>query len=135
MTFYWDYDWNGAEKAFKRAIELDPKYATARLWYAELLSLSGRHDEALREVAKAIELEPFSMIANREQVKFLAYAKRFDEALASSRSLNDLFPNEERFHADNGLIFESQGNYAQAFENTGLVRRRRKDQNPKTFRQ
>ncbi len=130
VTLYWDYDWTGAEKAFKRAIELDPKYATARLWYAELLSLSGRHDEALREVAKAIELEPFSMIANREQVKFLAYAKRFDEALASSRSLNDLFPNEERFHADNGLIFELQGNYPKAFEEYWLSAKAEKGSNP-----
>ncbi len=130
VILYWDYDWKGAEKAFKRAIELDPKYATARLWYAELLSLSGRHDEALREVSKAIELEPFSMIANREQVKFLAYAKRFDEALSSSRSLNDLFPNEARFHADNGLVFESQGKYSQAFEEYWHSAKAEKGSNP-----
>lgn len=114
--FYWDYDWAGAEKAYKRAIELDPKYATACLWYGELLSLSGRHDEAISEISKAVELEPFSMIINREKVKYLRYAKRFDEALSLNKKVNEMFPDQAIFHDLNGTIFEAQANYAQAFE-------------------
>jgi TolB-like protein len=129
--FYWDYDWAGAEKAFKRAIELDPKYATARLWYGEVLSLSGRHEEAIGEISKAVELEPFSMITNRELVKHLVYAKRFDEALAQNKRVNELFPNEQRFHYENGLIFVSQEKYPQAFEEYWLSAKADKELEPK----
>ncbi|MBK9528650.1 MAG: protein kinase [Acidobacteria bacterium] len=52
VLLYYEYDFSGAEKAFKRAIELDPNYPTAHQWYAELLSASGRHDEAIRENTK-----------------------------------------------------------------------------------
>lgn len=130
IVFYWDYDFESAEKAYKRAIELDPKYATARQWYGELLTLSGKHDEAIREVSKAVELEPFSMIANRGMVKDLAYAKRFDEALLQSRKVNELYPDEQRFHYDNGTVFECQGEYRQAFEEYWLSARADKNTKP-----
>jgi serine/threonine protein kinase/tetratricopeptide (TPR) repeat protein len=132
--FYWDYDWAGAEKAYKRAIELDPKYATARLWYGELLSLSGRHDEALMEVSKAVEFEPFSMIINREKVKYLRYAKRFDEALSLNRKVNEMFPNQEIFHDINGTTYEAQGNYTQAFEEYWLSAKAASDADPENLK-
>ncbi len=114
--FYYDYDWAGAEKAFKRAIELDPKYATARQWYGELLSLSGRRDEAVREMSKALELDPFSMIINRQMFAVFQQSKRFDEAFLQNKKINELFPNEEDLHFTNSTIFEAQGKYAEAFE-------------------
>lgn len=55
-----DWDWKGAEIEFKRAIELDPNNATALSWYAQMLSLLGRHDEALATVKRAIEIDPIS---------------------------------------------------------------------------
>ena len=135
VAFYWDYDWAGAEKAYKRAIELDPRYATARQWYGELLSLSGRHDEALREVSKAVELEPFSLIVNRGMVKDLMYAKRFDEALSQNRRVNELFPDEARLHYDNGVVFESQRKYAEAFEEFWLSAMADKDTTPQDLQE
>ncbi|HBE83447.1 MAG TPA: hypothetical protein DDW24_11770 [Blastocatellia bacterium] len=114
--FYYDYDWAGAEKAFKRAIELNPKYATARQWYGELLSLGGRQDEAIREMSKALELDPFSMIINRQMVSVLQQTKRFDEAFLQNKKINELFPNEEDLHFTNSTIFEAQGKYMEAFE-------------------
>lgn len=130
VAFYWDYDWVAAEKAYKKAIELNSRYATARQWNAELLSLSGRHEEALREVSKAVELEPFSLIINRGMVKDLMYAKRFDEALLQNRRVNELFPDEARFHYDNGVVFESQRKYAEAFEEFWLSAKADKDTTP-----
>jgi len=135
VVFYWDYDWTGAEKGFRRAIELDPKYATARLWYGELLSLSGRHDEAIREVSKALELEPFSMIANRGMVKDLMYAKRFDEAFLQNVRVNELFPDEARFRYDNGVVFESQRKYAEAFEEFWLSAKADKETSPQDLQE
>lgn len=55
-----DWDWEGAEKEFKKAIELDPNNATALSWYAQMLSILGRHDEALEMINRAIEIDPVS---------------------------------------------------------------------------
>jgi len=68
ILFYWDYDWAGAEREHKRAIELNPKYPTAHQWYAELLSAAGRHDEAIKEISNALELDPVSMIINQNMI-------------------------------------------------------------------
>lgn len=55
-----DWDWEDAEKEFKKAIELDPNNAAALAWYAQLLSILGRHDEALAMINQAIEIDPIS---------------------------------------------------------------------------
>src|SRR5258707_2389213 len=59
-VFEWDFD--SAGKEFRRAIELNPGYATAHHWYAWHLSVSGRHDEAIVEMRKAEDLDPLSLI-------------------------------------------------------------------------
>src|SRR5271166_3626324 len=56
----YDYDWQTAEREFRRAIELDPDYATGHQWYAEYLSLQGRFDEAMAESERARQLDPLS---------------------------------------------------------------------------
>ena len=55
-----DWDWAGAEKDFKRSLELDPNNALALSWYAQMLSFLGRHDEALATVKRAIDIDPVS---------------------------------------------------------------------------
>jgi len=62
----YDWDWKEAEKQFRIAIELDPKYATAHFWYGEYLTVMGRFEEAIAELKRAAELEPFSLIINAE---------------------------------------------------------------------
>ena len=59
-----EWDWTGAEKEFKRAIELDPNSATAHLWYGDFLSNTGRLEDGMREAKKAQELDPLSPIIN-----------------------------------------------------------------------
>jgi TolB-like protein/Tfp pilus assembly protein PilF len=53
-------DWSGEERAYHRAIEINPNYATAHQWYSTLLIALGRREEALTEIAKAVELDPLS---------------------------------------------------------------------------
>lgn len=57
-----DWDWEGSEKHFKRAIELDPLYVNARQWYALLLTTLGRRDEALVQIEQARQLDPLSKV-------------------------------------------------------------------------
>ena len=61
---HFEWDWAGAEKEFKRAIQLNPNLATAHLWYGDLLSNTGKLEEGLRETKRAKELDPLSLIIN-----------------------------------------------------------------------
>ncbi len=77
-----DFDWRGAEHHFRRAIELDPNYPTARQWYAGMLMYTGRLDEALAEVNRAQELDPLSLIINMALGDALYLMRHYDRALA-----------------------------------------------------
>jgi Tfp pilus assembly protein PilF len=61
---HFDWDWDGAEKEFKRAIELNPNSATAHHWYGNFLAKMGRFEEGMRETKQAQELDPLSLIIN-----------------------------------------------------------------------
>jgi eukaryotic-like serine/threonine-protein kinase len=61
---HYEWDWTGAEKEFKRAIELNPNSATAHLWYGDFLANTGRLEEGMRETKKAKEFDPLSLIIN-----------------------------------------------------------------------
>jgi len=76
-----DWDWQGAEKEFKRAIDLDPNNATALAWYAQMLSSLGRHDEALANIKRAIEIDPVSPSVNGVLFPVIEGRGEFDEGL------------------------------------------------------
>ncbi|HKP85319.1 MAG TPA: protein kinase [Blastocatellia bacterium] len=90
------YDWEfaDAEREFKRAIELNPNYATAHHWYAEYLSVMGRHNEAIAEIKRAQELDPLSLIINAVSGRTFYYARRYDEAI---ETLNKTIQMDQRF--------------------------------------
>jgi TolB-like protein/DNA-binding winged helix-turn-helix (wHTH) protein/Tfp pilus assembly protein PilF len=92
----YDYDWQTAEKEFKRAIQLDPGYPTAHQWYAECLSWLGRFDEALAESEKARQLDPLSMIIAADHSAILYYARWYDRALAQSHTVLNMDPTSSR---------------------------------------
>jgi tetratricopeptide (TPR) repeat protein len=76
-----DLDWTGAERGFKRAIELKTSYVMAHEWYAEYLAALGRHDEALAEIKRAQQLDPLSVPVNRAVGWVLYFARRYDQAI------------------------------------------------------
>jgi TolB-like protein/DNA-binding SARP family transcriptional activator/Tfp pilus assembly protein PilF len=73
VALWWQRDWPGAERELRRAIELNPGYATARGWYGLLLSGMGRLDEALQQSRRASELDPFAVVVldNTAWMRFL----------------------------------------------------------------
>lgn len=77
----YEWDWSGAEKEFRRAIELNPGYATTHQWYGEYLSRMARHEEAIAEVKRARELDPLSLAANRAVGHAYYYARQYDHAI------------------------------------------------------
>jgi len=88
-----DWDFNSAGKEFRRAIELNPGYATAHHWYAWHLSLLGRHDEAIAEMRKAENLDPLSLIINADFAELLVLAHSSDESIDQSRKTIEMDPN------------------------------------------
>jgi len=76
-----DLDWPGAEREFKRAIELKTSYVMAHEWYAEYLAALGRHDEALTEIKRAQQLDPLSVPVSRAVGWVLYFARRYDQAI------------------------------------------------------
>jgi TolB-like protein/DNA-binding winged helix-turn-helix (wHTH) protein/Flp pilus assembly protein TadD len=89
--FDWDFD--AAGKEFRRAIELNPGYATAHHWYAWHLSLLGRFDEAIAEMKRAQNLDPLSLIINADLAELLVLAHHYDESIAQSRKTIEMDPN------------------------------------------
>ena len=88
----YDWDWEAAEREFRKAIELNPRYATAHHWYAVLLIALGRFDEAEREINRARQLDPGSLIINREYASVAFFRRDFDLALQRCRHAVEMDP-------------------------------------------
>ena len=89
------FDWNfaAAGKEFRRAIELNPGYATAHHWYAWHLSLLGQYDEAIAEMKKAESLDPLSLVINADLAELFVLAHSYDESIRQSRKTIEMDPN------------------------------------------
>ena len=98
-----DWDWQTSEKEYRRAIELNPNYATAHHWYAEHLMWLGRFDEALSESERARQLDPLSMIIAADNGAILYYSRQYDRAIEQCRKVLRKDPNFGR--ADGVIIY------------------------------
>lgn len=87
-----DYNWQASEREFKRAIELNPNYATAHHWYAEHLMWQGRFDEALQESDQARRLDPLSLIIAADRGVILIYSHQPERAIAQLTAIQEMDP-------------------------------------------
>lgn len=108
-----DYDWTTSEREFRRAIALDPNYATAHQWYAEHLMWLGRFDEALAESERARQLDPLSLVIATDDAYLLYASRRYDRAIKEFRSVQDRDPGFARAH-DIGLAYLQTGQCSDA---------------------
>ena len=108
------WDWAKAEQEFKRAIELDPSYATAYQFYALLLATMGRQEEAIATVKRAQELDPLSLIINAALGRQLYLARRYDQASEQFRKALELDPRFSMAHYRLGQVYLEQGLYEEA---------------------
>src|SRR6266436_1659652 len=101
------FDWNfePAGEEFRRAIELNPGYATAHHWYAWHLSLLGRYDEAIAEMRKAENLDPLSLIISADLAELLVIAHHYDESILESRKTIEMDPNFALAHNQLGQAY------------------------------
>ncbi|MGH9848074.1 MAG: tetratricopeptide repeat protein, partial [Blastocatellia bacterium] len=114
VKFYHDRDRTGGELEIRRAIELNPSYATAHQWLGIFLSAMGRHDEALAEIKVAEQLDPRSAIIKSAAGMLHYYARRDDEALELTRHALELDPGLVPGHRVSRWIFQTRRQYDEA---------------------
>jgi tetratricopeptide (TPR) repeat protein len=110
----YDWDWQGAEREFKLAIQLNPNYATAHQRYSLFLPTLGRLDEAISEARKARELDPLSLPINENVGDILYLARRYDLAIEQLRKTLELDPNYGVAHSTLSKVYEAQGRYEES---------------------
>jgi DNA-binding winged helix-turn-helix (wHTH) protein/tetratricopeptide (TPR) repeat protein len=113
---YYEYDFAGAERACKRALEIDPNSSLAHQVYSRYLNSRGRADEAISEIKTAIDLEPTSFHNQRNLGVSLYFARRYEEAVTQFKRVIEM----DRNYASTSmwLLFalEMKGNEAETFE-------------------
>jgi TolB-like protein/DNA-binding winged helix-turn-helix (wHTH) protein/Tfp pilus assembly protein PilF len=109
----YDWDWQTAEKEYRRAIELNPNYATAHHWYAEHLMWRGQFDAALRESEIARQLDPLSLIIAADNGVILYNSRQYDRAIEKWRTVLEMDPDFGRAHLITSAYVE-KGMYAEA---------------------
>jgi serine/threonine-protein kinase len=104
-----DWDWAGSEAAFKRAIQLNPNSSSAHQWYAQLLRIMLRLDEAISEARQAADLDPFSLTVRAMVGWVLFNQRRYEEALDAYTKVLELEPEHGLSIYNQGLVYWMQG--------------------------
>jgi TolB-like protein/Tfp pilus assembly protein PilF len=89
---YQDWDFVGAEQEFQQALRLDDNYSTAHQWYAELLALEGRREEAIAQIQRAEELDPFAAVVHHQAGQVYRQARQYPQAIAEYKKSLALNP-------------------------------------------
>jgi tetratricopeptide (TPR) repeat protein len=114
MSF--DWNWGGAEKEFKRSIELFPKYATAHHWYSIFLGDVGRTNEGIEENKVALDLNPFALVINKDLGLLYYYARKYDQAISILERTLEMNPNFPYVHLYLGWVYFASSLYEEALE-------------------
>lgn len=112
---WYDWDWPAADRAFKRALEINPVYATALHWYASIyLTAQGRLNEALEWQQRAVQLEPLSLVMNTNLAWITYQARDYEQAIAHCQRVLELQPTHVQAIYYLGLVRIQQGRYDEA---------------------
>jgi TolB-like protein/Tfp pilus assembly protein PilF len=101
----YEWDFAGAEKAFRHSLELNPNHAPAHYWYALYLAAMGRDDEALSQIGLALELDPLSLVINTHKGWVLYFARRYDHAAEQLLSTIEMDESFAAAHYFLGLVY------------------------------
>ena len=109
-----EFDWEGAERGFRKAIEMDPSYPTAHLWLALYLAAMERMDEGLSEIRLALKLDPLSRVINLNLSRILHFARQFDDAIKQCRKTIEMYPDYLIAHRRLGMSYGEKGMFDEA---------------------
>ena len=122
VMYTYQWDWKGAEKEFRRAIELNPDNPTTYHWYCLCLRGQGKFEEALSEIKRAQELDPLSLIIVTNVGEVLYYLRHDDLAIEQFKKVLELDPTFSLAHMDLGVLYARQSNYDEAIRELQEVR-------------
>jgi eukaryotic-like serine/threonine-protein kinase len=114
VEWWYDWNWDAAERDYKRAIKLNPNYATAHDGYAMLLSARGRVDGAIEQITKASDLDPLSLIISVHAGWPFFFARDYPSAVSRFEKTLDMDPNFIPAHGWLALAHEQQTRYDKA---------------------
>ena len=112
----YDWEWEKGEEFYRRAIELNPNYATAHQWYAETMWAMGRNEEALIGLRRALELDPLSPIITTSLATGYAWTGRFEESRQLLNKALELDPAFPRALLIKGILRHLEGDTPGAIE-------------------
>ena len=112
VTYLYDWDWQAAERAFQRALELDPQ--GEHHLYALYLRAMGRYQEAVPRMQRVVELDPLSVLARVNLGQTLSYAGRYQEAIEELRGALELAPDSNWAHLALGRTYWLMGRQEEA---------------------
>lgn len=110
-----EWDWAKAEREYKRAIDLNPNYATAHHWYGEHLALRGKFDDALREMKLASDLDPLSLVIIKDTGEIYYLARQYDQAREYFRKAVDMDPGFVLAHRSLGMVDVQKRDFSEGF--------------------
>jgi tetratricopeptide (TPR) repeat protein len=114
IALNYELDWAGAERGYRRAVELNPGYALARHWYGYYLLLTGRVQEAEGELRRALDLDPLSPIINANVGMAFYFARRFDASIAHWQKALEMHRNYRVLHNYLASAYLGKQMYAEA---------------------
>jgi DNA-binding winged helix-turn-helix (wHTH) protein len=113
---FYEWDWNGAEDAYRRAIAIDPRSALAHHWYAQLLAMLARHDEAFAEIEAARQCNPVSPVVNAFVSYIFLEARQYDRAVVAGLKAVEFEPTAPLPHFLLGRAYAKVGNFQLAID-------------------
>lgn len=116
LKYQYEYDWNGAETEFKKAIELNPNVAWIRQAYGWFLMSTERFDEAKIEMEKARELDPSSLTINVGRARLFYYMRQYDQAIQHFQNIISVEPDDSSAYFSLYTIYEQKRMYPEAVE-------------------
>ena len=111
---FYDWDWAGAEREYKLALELNPNSADAHTDYAVYLGVIGRHRESIAEIQRALDLDPFNLSVRALVGELFYYGREYDRAIEKLQKTLELDPNFTRAHIVLWWVYEAKGMYSEA---------------------
>jgi TolB-like protein/DNA-binding winged helix-turn-helix (wHTH) protein/Tfp pilus assembly protein PilF len=114
IAFNYEWDWAGAEREFKRAIELKPDFVPAHHWYSHVLISQGRFDESLAESLHALALDPLDVAMNFHLGFHYWNARQYDQASAQLEKTLRMDPNHHETHGILSLVYAQERRYSEA---------------------
>jgi TolB-like protein/DNA-binding winged helix-turn-helix (wHTH) protein/Flp pilus assembly protein TadD len=116
IAFFYEWNWDNAEREYREAVQLSPNYAPAHILYSVFLVSMARQEEGLAEMRKALELDPTAEFTNMVSVHILYLARQYDEAIEQANNASQLYPDSWGTYFWLGVAYERKGMYEQAVE-------------------